>query len=57
MKRVFFGGLPEDMASVNEAPATMTAPLIVLAVTSVLLGILPELVTGGLISQISSMIG
>jgi len=57
MKRVFFGRLPADMTSVREAPATMTVPLIVLAVTSILLGIFPELVTGGLLSQISSMIG
>ncbi len=57
MKRVFFGRLPQDMTSVREAPATMAVPLIVLAITSILLGIFPELVTGGLISQISSMIG
>ncbi len=57
MKRIFFGRLPEDMAAVREAPATMTMPLIVLAAISIVLGILPDLVTGGLLSQISSMIG
>jgi NADH-quinone oxidoreductase subunit M len=57
MKRIFFGRLPENMAGVSEAPATMTAPLIVLAAISIVLGILPDLVTGGLLSQISSMIG
>jgi len=56
MKRVFFGGLPADMVEVREAPLTMTAPLIVLGGTAVLLGIFPDLVTSGLVSQISSMI-
>jgi NADH-quinone oxidoreductase subunit M len=57
MKRVFFGGLPSEMAEVEEAPFTMTAPLILLAATAVILGILPDLVTSGMLSQISSMIG
>jgi len=57
MKRVFFGGLPAEMAGVGEAPSTMTAPLVVLAATAVILGILPDLVASGILSQISSMIG
>jgi NADH-quinone oxidoreductase subunit M len=57
MKRVFFGGLPSEMAEVEEAPFTMTAPLVLLAATAVILGILPDLVTSGMLSQISSMIG
>jgi NADH-quinone oxidoreductase subunit M len=56
MKRVFFGGLPSEMSEVNEAPWTMTGPLLVLAATSIILGILPDLVTSGLVSQILSMI-
>jgi NADH:ubiquinone oxidoreductase subunit 5 (subunit L)/multisubunit Na+/H+ antiporter MnhA subunit len=56
MKRVFFGGLPSEMAEVEEAPFTMTAPLVLLAATAVILGILPDLVTSGMLSQISSMI-
>jgi len=56
MKRVFFGPLPANVAEVNEAPLTMTAPLIVLAGIAVLLGIFPDLVTSGILSQISSMI-
>lgn len=57
MKRVFFGGLPSEMTEVEEAPFTMTAPLILLAATAVILGILPDLVTSGMLSQISRMIG
>jgi len=56
MKRVFFGGLPSEMTEVEEAPFTMTAPLVLLAATAVILGILPDLVTSGMLSQISSMI-
>lgn len=56
MKRVFFGSLPEQMSGINEAPLTMTVPLILLAGTAVVLGILPDSVLSGLLSQISSMI-
>jgi NADH-quinone oxidoreductase subunit M len=56
MRRVFFGGLPAEMREVNEPPFTMTAPLVVLAATAVLLGIFPDIVTSGMLSQISSMI-
>jgi len=55
MRRVFFGRLPPEMAGVKEAPWTMTAPLLVLAATAIILGILPDLVTSGLLSQISNM--
>jgi len=57
MKRVFFGRLPAEMAGVEEPPLTMTVPLLVLAATAIILGILPDLVTSGILSQISSMIG
>ena len=57
MRRVFFGGLPAEMAEVDEAPFTMTAPLLVLAATSIFLGIFPDLVSSGILSQISSMMG
>jgi len=57
MKRVFFGRLPAEMAEVEEPPLSMTVPLLVLASTAVILGILPDLVTSGMLSQISSMIG
>jgi NADH-quinone oxidoreductase subunit M len=56
MKRVFFGSMPAEMEEVVEAPLTMTVPLIALAGTAVLLGIFPDLVIGGMLGQISSMI-
>jgi len=56
MKRVFFGRLPAEMIEIDEAPLTMTVPLVVLGSTAVLLGIFPDLVTSGLLSQISSII-
>jgi len=56
MKRVFFGNLPAEMAEVVEPPLTMTGPLVALAVTAVLLGILPDLLLSGLLAQISSLI-
>jgi NADH:ubiquinone oxidoreductase subunit 4 (subunit M) len=56
MKRVFFGHLPAEMAEVVEPQLTMTGPLVALAVTAILLGILPDLVLGGILAQISSLI-
>lgn len=57
MKRVFFGRPPAEIIDVTEAPLTMTVPLIVLGATTVILGVFPDLVTSGLLSQISRMIG
>jgi NADH-quinone oxidoreductase subunit M len=56
MKRVFFGPVPAEMAEVHEAPLTMTVPLIILAATAILVGIFPDSVIGGLLTQISNMI-
>jgi NADH-quinone oxidoreductase subunit M len=56
MKRVFFGPIPAEMAEVHEAPLTMTVPLIILAATAILVGIFPDSVIGGLLTQISNMI-
>jgi NADH-quinone oxidoreductase subunit M len=57
MKRVFFGKLPASLAEVKEAPYTMTVPLIVLAATTIVLGVFPDLVTSDLLRQIAGMIG
>ena len=43
--RIFFGPLPERLKEVKEAPPIMTVPQLVLAVTSLILGIFPNLVT------------
>jgi formate hydrogenlyase subunit 3/multisubunit Na+/H+ antiporter MnhD subunit len=42
--RIFFGPLSPAMEKVKEAPLTMTVPLCVLAVVSVLIGIFPNLI-------------
>ncbi len=43
--RMFFGELPQSMDKVKEAPRSMLIPLFVLALTSLLIGIFPDLVT------------
>ena len=45
MRRIFFGPLPEHLKDVKEAPLTMTIPLLVFALFSVIIGIYPKLVT------------
>jgi len=42
--RIFFGPTPAGMEKTKEAPLTMTAPLVALAVISLLLGLFPDLV-------------
>ena len=48
LRRIFFGPTNEQTATVTEAPLTVTIPLIVLSVVTILLGIYPEPVLGGL---------
>jgi formate hydrogenlyase subunit 3/multisubunit Na+/H+ antiporter MnhD subunit len=50
VKRIFFGPLPSHLRSVTEAPLTMTIPLFVLVVVSIVLGIYPDLVTKMLVN-------
>jgi len=42
--RIFFGPLQPTMEKIKEAPLSMTVPLCVLAVVSVLIGIFPDLI-------------
>ena len=56
MKRVFFGPLPEELKDVREAPAIMLAPLFLLAVVSLLIGIYPRAVTDFLVGFLSSLL-
>ena len=44
VRRIFFGQLPSSLEHVKEAPLSMTAPLLMLAFVSLLLGIFPWLV-------------
>jgi len=48
LRRIFFGPTNEHTATVTEAPLTVTIPLIVLSIVTILLGIYPEPVLGGL---------
>jgi NADH:ubiquinone oxidoreductase subunit 4 (subunit M) len=45
VRRIFFGPLPEHLKDVKEAPLTMTVPLLVFALFSVIIGIYPKFVT------------
>jgi NADH-quinone oxidoreductase subunit M len=57
VKRIFFGSLPEALSNVTEAPITVTGPMIVLAVISILLGIFPDLVERMLLPAIRVILG
>jgi NADH-quinone oxidoreductase subunit M len=56
IRRIFFGPLPDNLKMAKEAPITMTGPLIVLAVASIILGIYPRLVTDYIIPAISHIV-
>ena len=53
IRRIFFGPLPDNLKTAKEAPISMTAPLIILAVVSIIIGIYPRLVTDFIIPAIS----
>jgi NADH:ubiquinone oxidoreductase subunit 4 (subunit M) len=53
VRRIFFGPLPEKLKEVKEAPWTMTVPLLVFALFSVIIGIYPKFVTDYLLPFIS----
>ena len=57
VKRIFFGKLPDALSGVKEAPITVTGPMIVLAVLSVVLGIFPDLVERLLLPAVKVIIG
>jgi len=45
IKKIFFGPLASGLEDVKDAPLTMTAPLLALAVASILIGIYPDIIT------------
>jgi len=57
VKRIFFGSLPAELSNVTEAPLTVTGPMIVLAVVSILLGIFPDLVEHMLLPAVKVIVG
>jgi len=52
----FFGQIPDRLTQVREVPATMSAPMVLLAGLCILFGVIPGLPLG-LIAQIQSQIG
>jgi formate hydrogenlyase subunit 3/multisubunit Na+/H+ antiporter MnhD subunit len=57
VRRIFFGPLPEKLKEVKEAPWTMTGPLLVFALFSVIIGIYPKFVTDFLLPFLSEALG
>jgi len=57
VKRIFFGPLPTELNGVTEAPWTITGPLLALGVTSVVIGIFPDLVERLLLPIIKVILG
>ncbi|HZD12813.1 MAG TPA: NADH-quinone oxidoreductase subunit M [Candidatus Binatus sp.] len=57
LRRIFFGPTNEQTATVNEAPFTVTIPLIVLSIVTIILGIYPEPILGGLFTAARSIFG
>jgi proton-translocating NADH-quinone oxidoreductase chain M len=55
LRRIFFGKLPDALQTVHEAPLVMIAPLMALALISLLIGIYPELITKLLYSYAHSL--
>jgi NADH-quinone oxidoreductase subunit M len=57
VKRIFFGKLPDELSNVTEAPFTVTGPLLVLAVISLVLGVFPDIVERMLLPVVRVIVG
>jgi NADH-quinone oxidoreductase subunit M len=57
VKRIFFGPLPAELNEVSEAPWTVTGPLLVLGVASLIIGIYPDLVERLLLPSVKIILG
>jgi NADH-quinone oxidoreductase subunit M len=57
IKRIFFGQLPSELANVEEAPLTITGPILVLAAISLVLGIFPDLIERFLLPVVKTIVG
>lgn len=57
VKRIFFGPLPNELNNVTEAPWTVTGPLLVLGIVSLIIGIFPDLVEGLLLPAVKAILG
>ncbi len=57
IKRIFFGKLPEGMENVKEGSIYMTAPMMALALLSIIIGIYPEMFTSTIVPFMRSILG
>jgi len=57
LKRVFFGKLPENLTNVKEGSWYMTAPMMVLAGFSIVLGIYPDIFFEKIIPYMTGVLG
>jgi NADH-quinone oxidoreductase subunit M len=56
IRRIFFGPTPEHLENVTEAPLTMTVPLIIISVLSVVAGIYPKVILDLLFQIIKALV-
>ena len=57
VRRIFFGALPTELNDVKEAPWTITGPLMVLGITSLVIGVYPDLVERLLLPAVKVILG
>jgi NADH-quinone oxidoreductase subunit M len=57
VRRIFFGPLPAELSNVTDPPWTITGPLLVLGVTSLIIGIYPDLVEHLLLPAVKAILG
>ena len=57
LKRVFFGKLPENLSHVKEASYYMTAPMMVLAGFTMVVGIYPDIFFDKIIPYMRGVLG
>jgi NADH-quinone oxidoreductase subunit M len=57
IKRIFFGKLPEGLEKVKEGSLYMTAPMMMLALLTIVIGIYPEIFTSTIIPFMQSILG
>ncbi|MEM3127540.1 MAG: NADH-quinone oxidoreductase subunit M [Nitrososphaerales archaeon] len=57
IKRIFFGKMPEGMEKVREGSFYMTAPMMALAVLTIVIGIYPDIFTSTIVPFMQSVLG
>lgn len=57
IKRIFFGKLPEGYENVKEGSLYMTAPMMMLAILTIVIGIYPEIFTSSIVPFMRSILG